>query len=129
MSTNNRYVNRSKISEAKFRLLVRSFAVYLEATQIAFLSGLNRNTVNQYLKAIRERIAEHCEHQSPLSGEIEVDESFFGARRFRGQRSRGTYGKTIVFGLVKRHCKVYAQIVPDCAKVTSKNKHMRQSDL
>lgn len=76
MSVKNRYVNCSKISEAKFRELVRYFAADLDASQVALLSGLNRNTVNRYLKAIWERIAEHCELESPLSGE--VDESFFG---------------------------------------------------
>ena len=84
MTLKNRYVNRSKISEAKFRELVRYFAADLDATQIAQLSGLNRNTVNRYLKAIRERIAAHCELESPVSGEVEVDESFFGARRVKG---------------------------------------------
>lgn len=118
MLLKNRFVNRSKISEAKFRELVRYFAADLDASQIALLSGLNRNTVNRYLKAIRERIAEHCELESPLSGEVEVDESFFGARRVKGKRGRGAYGKTIVFGLIKRHGRVYTQIVPDCAKAT-----------
>lgn len=118
MSLKNRYVNRSKISEAKFRELVRYFAADLDASQIALLSGLNRNTVNRYLKAIRERIAEYCELESPLSGEVEVDESFFGARRVKGKRGRGAYGKTIVFGLIKRQGRVYTQIVPDCAKAT-----------
>jgi transposase-like protein len=118
MSLKNRYVNRSKISEAKFRELIRYFAADLDASQIALLSGLNRNTVNRYLKAIRERIAEYCELESPLSGEVEVDESFFGARRVKGKRGRGAYGKTIVFGLIKRHGRVYTQIVPDCAKAT-----------
>lgn len=117
MQINNRYVNRSKISEAKFRLLFSSFTADLDATQIALLSGLNRNTLNRYLKAIRKRIAEHCELQSPLCGEIEVDESFFGARRVRGKRGRGAYDKAIVFGLVKRHGKGYTQIVPDCARL------------
>ena len=101
MVDKNRYYRRSKISEAKFRELVRCFAADLDASQIALLSGLNRNTVNRYLKVIRARIAEHCELESPLSGEIEVDESFFGARRVKGKRGRGAYGKTIVFGLIK----------------------------
>jgi hypothetical protein len=35
-------------------------------------------------------------------GQIEVDESYFGARRVRGKRVRGARGKTIVFGLLKR---------------------------
>ena len=34
-----------------------------------------------------------------------------GARRVRGKRGRGAHGKTIVFGMIKRHGKVYTQIV------------------
>ena len=89
----------------------------LDANQIAELSCLNRNTVNRYLKAIRERIAEHCEQTSPMSGQIEIDESYFGARR-SGKRGRGAAGKTIVFGLFKRNGKVYTEIVPDVAAKT-----------
>ena len=118
MTLKNKYANRSKISEAKFRELVWLFALNLEATQIAELTGLNRNTVNRFLRAIRERLAEFCEQQSPFSGEIEVDESFFGARRIKGKRGRGAYGKTIVFGVFKRNGKVYTEIVPDCSKNT-----------
>ena len=57
-------------------------------------------------------------NESPLSGQIASDESFFGARRVKGKRGRGAYAKTIVFGLIKRQGKVYTQIVPDCAKST-----------
>ena len=118
MTVKNKYANRSKISEAKFRELIRLFALNLDATQIAVLTGLNRNTVNRFLKALRERIAQYCEEQSPLSGEIEVDESFFGPRRVKGKRGRGAFGKTIVFGLFKRNGKVYTEIVPNCSKDT-----------
>ena len=118
MTVKNKYANRSKISEAKFRELIRLFALNLDATQIAVLTGLNRNTVNRFLKALRERIAQYCEEQSPLSGEIEVDESFFGPRRVKGKRGRGAFGKTIVFGLFKRNGKVYTEIVPNCSKNT-----------
>ena len=113
MTVKNKYANRSKISEAKFRELVKLFALNLEATQIAELTGLNRNTVNRFLRAIRERLAEFCEQQSPFSGEVEVDESFFGSRRVKGKRGRGAYGKTIVFGVFKRNGKVYTEIVPE----------------
>jgi transposase len=54
----NKYVKRSKISEAKFRQIIRYFAIDLDAQMIASLTGLNRNTVNRYLMRIRERIAE-----------------------------------------------------------------------
>lgn len=63
----NKYVNRSKISEAKFRELVKLFSLDLTATQIAELSGLNRNTVNRYLNGIRQRLAEYCNITAPFS--------------------------------------------------------------
>jgi len=116
--TKNRYAKRARISERKIREIVRLFSVDLDATQIAKITGLNRNTINRYLKAIRIRIAEFCETQSPFSGEIEVDESFFGARRVRGKRGRGAAGKTIVFGVFKRNGSVYTEIVPNCKKAT-----------
>ena len=75
MKQKNKYVNRSKISEAKFRQIVKLFCLDLNANQIAELSSLNRNTVNRYLKAIRQRIAAYCEQTSPMIGQIEVDES------------------------------------------------------
>ena len=67
---------------------------------------------------IRKRIAEFCEQSSPFSGEIEVDESYFGARRIKGKRGRGAYGKTPVFGILQRGGKVYTEIVADCARKT-----------
>jgi transposase-like protein len=70
------------------------------------------------LTLIRERIAEHCETQSPFKGEIEVDESYFGGKRIKGKRGRGAYKKTPVFGILKRGGKVYTEVVPDCAKAT-----------
>ena len=117
MERKNKYIKRSKISEAKFRQIVKLFCMDLNANQIAELADLNRNTINKYLGGIRQRIAEYCEQTSPMSGQIEVDESFFGSRR-SGKRGRGAEGKTIVFGLFKRNGKVYTEIVPDCAKKT-----------
>lgn len=93
MTAKNRRAKRSKISEAKFRELVKLFALDLEATQIAELANLNRNTVNRFLKAISERLAEHSEQQSPFAGEVEVDESFFGARHVKGEARAWRFGQ------------------------------------
>jgi transposase-like protein len=118
MTVKNRYANRSKISEKKIRQIVKLFSIDLDASQVAKISGLNRNTVNRYLTGIRTRVAEFCESQSPFSGEVEVDESFFGARRIKGKRGRGAFGKTIVFGIFRRNGSVFTEIVPDCRKAT-----------
>jgi len=114
----NRYCKSSKLSEAKFRMLVKCFSADLTATQIAQFSGINRNTVNRYLRLIRGRIVEFCEEQRALFGVVEVDESLFGARRVKGKRGRGAYGKTTVFGIYERDGMVYTEIVPDFSKAT-----------
>ena len=118
MVSKNRYYRRSKISEAKFRQLVRCFALDFTAVSTAELTGLSVRSVNSIYLKIRGRVAESCELESPLQGAVEVDESYFGAHRVRGKRGRGAYGKTIVFGLLKRQGKVYTEIVPDCSKAT-----------
>ncbi len=118
MKGKNKYARRSRISEAKLRHLIKLFALDLEATKIAHLTNLNRNSVNRYLMEIRKRIAEYCEEQLKLSGVVEVDESYFGPRRVRGKRGRGAGHKTIVFGIFKRNGHVYTEIVPDARKAT-----------
>ena len=60
MPKKNKYINRSRVKEAKFRDLVKFFSLDLSAQQIAILTKLKRNTVNRCLKLIRQRIAELC---------------------------------------------------------------------
>jgi len=114
----NKYVHRSKISEAKFRLVVKGFALDLTATQTADLAGISRNAVNRLYLAIRRRIAKYNRPADLSAGEFEADESYFGARRVKGKRGRGAAGKTIVFGLYKRDGMVYTEIVPDVKSKT-----------
>ena len=98
----NKHIKRSHISEYKFRQIIKLFAADLEAKQIALLSNVNINTVNRLLNLLRQRIALICEEESIFeSGEIEIDESYFGARRIRGKASRGAGGKTTVAHLTQ----------------------------
>ena len=119
VTRSNKYYNRSRISEKRFRHLIRLFALDLSASDTARLTGLTTKTVNSIYLKIRRRIAETCERESPfVNGEVEVDESYFGARRVRGKRGRGASGKTPVFGLLKRNGRVYTEIVPNCSKAS-----------
>lgn len=106
------------MSEKKFRQLLRYFALDLTAVNTARLTGLTHKTVNQIFLKIRVRLLEEAQRASPFAGEVEVDESYFGARRVRGKRGRGASGKTIVFGIFKRNGKVFTEIVPNCQKKT-----------
>jgi transposase-like protein len=114
----NKYASRSRISERKTREIVRYFSADLTALQAAQLSGLNRNTINRFYRGLRERIFVACEAQRPMFGIVEVDESFFGARRVKGKRGRGAYGKTVVFGIFERDGQVYTEVVSNCSKPT-----------
>jgi transposase-like protein len=97
---------------------LRCFALDLPASTTAQLIGLQRKSATQLYRKIRQRIAEASEAESPLSGEIELDESYFGPRRVPGKHGRGAGKKIIVFGLLKRHEKVYTQVVPNVRKST-----------
>ena len=91
----NKYAKRARISEAKIREIVRYVAADLTALQAAALSGLNRNTVNRLYRGVRERMLLACEAQRRLFGVVEVDESFFGARRVKGWRGRALVHNSI----------------------------------
>jgi len=111
MTDNCKVYIRARISRPKFRQILRLFALDLTALQIAEIVNLNRNTINRYLKLTRSLIAVFCDLESPFSGEIQCDESYFGSRYQSGKRGRGAENKHIVFRIYKRNGKVYTQIV------------------
>ena len=49
----NKYIVRSRISEKKFREVLKYFAQDIEATKIANLTGISRIPINKILKNIR----------------------------------------------------------------------------
>jgi len=112
----NKYINRSKISEAKFRQILKYFTEDFDSTQTSKLTGVSRITISNIYQKLRLRIFKLTEYEEKLSGEIEADESYFGARRVRGKRGRGAKGKVPVFGLLKRNGKVFTVIVKNCER-------------
>jgi transposase-like protein len=118
MPLKNRYYKCSKISERKFREIIRYFARDLTASDTSRLSSISIRSINNIYLKLRKRIVQECEQLAPLKGVIEIDESYFGPHRIRGKRGRGAGGKTIVFGIFKRGDKVYTEIVPDASKAS-----------
>jgi transposase len=118
MPYKNRYQKCGKISERKFREILRYFALDLTASDTARLTGVSVRSINNIYIKIRYRLANESEKQTPFSGVIELDESYFGPKRIRGKRGRGAKGKTIVFGILKRDDKVYTEIVPDASSAS-----------
>ncbi len=115
----NRYYRCAKISERKTRQIIKYFALDLTANKTAQLAAMTHQSVNRMFLKVRHRIAQEAERASPFSScQVEVDESYFGARRVKGKRGRGAAGKTKVFGIFKRNGAVYTEVVADCTKKT-----------
>lgn len=105
------------LSDYKIKKIMRYFCEDITASKTAILLGINRNTINRYFNLFRQKISTSAIGAGDLfSGEIECDESYFGARRVRGKRGRGAAGKTPVFGLLKRDGNVYVEVVKNCSK-------------
>ena len=116
MSTmKNKYIIRSRISEKKFREILKYFAEDIEASKISNLAKTSEVTLCKIFREIRILMSKEREKISKFSGEIEIDESYFGSKRVRGKRGRGAANKTPVFGMLKRDGKVYTQIVKNCS--------------
>lgn len=110
-------LKHNKISIYKIKKILKCFSEDLPATKTATLLGHNRKTIDRYYNIFRKKILEaSIKEMEVISGEIELDESYFGATRVRGKRGRGAAGKTPVFGLLKRNGKVFVTIVKNCSK-------------
>ena len=70
LSMKNKYIVRSRISQKKFREILKYFTEDIEATKIANLTGISRIPINKILKNIRILMASECEKISKFSGEI-----------------------------------------------------------
>lgn len=116
-------IQHGKISGYKVGKILKHFVVDVEASKTAELLGLNRKTVDSYYNLFRKLIyVEQKQAFAQLSGVIELDEVYFGARRVRGlhiklKRGRGTR-KQPVFGIYQRDGRVYTEMVPNCSGAT-----------
>ncbi len=111
-------MRRSRISIEIQEKLIEYFVLSVTARSAAEMLEINRNTVIYYFHRLRELIFEYQEKENSMfSGEIEIDESYFGGTR-KGKRGRGAAGKVAVFGLLKRGGKVYICMVLDTKRDT-----------
>ncbi|MBS1723156.1 MAG: IS1595 family transposase [Armatimonadetes bacterium] len=94
------------------------YAIYLmsatrtgvPAKQLERELGVTYKTAWRMFKQIRSMLAEDVE---PLSGTVEVDETYYGGKQRGRGTGRGTLGKTIVAGAVERDGDIVAEVVPN----------------
>jgi len=102
------------------RLIVKCFCADITASQTSKIVGVNRKTADRYFNQFRYLIIKDQlknREKIMLKNGIEIDESYFGARRVRGKRGRGSASKIIVLGLLKRNGNVYTQIISDASRI------------
>jgi len=89
-------IKYSKLSNYQLKKIIHHFCIDIDATKTSQLIDFNRNTINSYFTLFRQSIYHNQILQSQkFGGTIELDESYFGARRIRGfhgklKRGRGT---------------------------------------
>ncbi|MBK9584658.1 MAG: IS1595 family transposase [Alphaproteobacteria bacterium] len=110
-------MRRSRLSQSKQDRLIEHFVAGTTARCAANLVGVNFKTSAYFYHRLREIICLATGEETPFTGEIEVDESYFGGTR-KGKRGRGAAGKVPVFGILKRGGKVYTQVIPDAKSKT-----------
>jgi len=99
--------------------LLKYFILEVTARSAANLLGIQSNSAALFFRKVRMVIKAHLDEESKelFNGQVEIDESYFGGVR-KGKRGRGAAGKVVVFGMLKRHGKVYTVIVPDTSERT-----------
>jgi len=116
-------IKSGKIKKQKQKKLIEHFSADIDATKTSFVLGLNRKTVNRYYNIFRRAIYRYQQREkAKIVGIVEVDESYFGATRTKGnskpkKRGRGTL-KQPVFGIFERGGRVYTEIISDAKKAT-----------
>ena len=96
--------------------ILKGFYLQQPAYRLSHDLGIDYQSVARVYERLRETIYHVAELEGgKLSGEIELDESYFGGRR-KGKRGRGAKGKNIVFGLLERDGRVYTRVVEQVSK-------------
>ena len=79
--------------------------------------GVTYKTAWRMGHELRKYMAE-VDGETPLSGDVEGDETYVGGRTTGGKRGRGAPNKTVVFGMLERDGDVMATVVPNVRKKT-----------
>ncbi len=109
----------SKLSDYKIKQILKCFSLELTAFQSAKQLSLNRHTIARYYNIFREKIALYQENNlQKLSGNIEIDESYFGSRHRGDKRGRGAPDKIPVIGILERKGTVYTKVISDASSKT-----------
>jgi len=115
-----RWLNQLRISCRQWLWLIKLFELELSAKKISEQIDLSYPTVLKALTVMRMAIVANSPDLQLLTGEIELDESYFGGKR-KGKRGRGAFNKVPVFGILERDGIVKVEVVSDVSAETLLN--------
>ena len=78
-------LKRCRLTEKQQNRLIEFFVGEMTARTAADVVGVNKTTAAYFFHRLREIIAWQLDEASPLAGEVEVDESYFGGKRTRAR--------------------------------------------
>jgi len=109
--TSGTIFEKTKVPLSKWILAIGLWKVGISGLQLAWAIGANYKTARMMLKAMRKAAIKDTMF-TKLSGEIEIDDTYYGGVR-KGKRGRGAAGKIPVVGLRQRNGKVKTIVVPE----------------
>lgn len=96
-----KHIKGARLTPRKLNQIIIEFTFNTPARICAEKLGIHRNTANLWYQRIRKAVAQMPDPE-PFSGEVEIDESYFGKKK-TGQGRPGTVqGQVAVFGLRER---------------------------
>ncbi len=112
-------ISHCRLKKSTQTRLLEYFVLEVTARSAANLLGIQPNSAILFYRKVRQVIAIYLAREAAeiFNGDIEIDESYFGGVR-KGKRGRGATGKVVVFGMLKRHGKVYTVVVENTKAAT-----------
>ena len=96
-----KHIKGTRLTPMKLNQIIIEFVFNTPARVCAEKLGIHRNTVNFWYQRMRKGIAQLPDPE-PFSGEIEIDESYFGKKKTGKGRPGTVQGQVAVFGLRER---------------------------
>jgi transposase len=112
----NKFVSRAKISEEQFKRIIELFALDLDASQISKITGINRNTINRYVKEIRLRIWQYCQLETATTCPVNL---FNNAIPAYATACAALSGDISFLGIANDNGKIRSLLIPEplCRKL------------
>jgi transposase len=111
-----RWISKVNVKYDDWIWAVKLFSLGISTRKISEETGISYPAALKAVGIIRRSIVVHNKEYT-ASGNVELDEAYFGGRR-KGNRGRGAGGKVPVFGILERNGKVSVSIVPNVSAET-----------